>query len=247
MADKIRHHLKLATWYGSCLREMGEKLISSNPVKEQMSSGCYSKKALLICLLIIAIAQISPSPTFSKTSPAPPREYPSSGNANREERRDPDLDDSAATSFSQGLAYYDQGRWQEAIKAFERAALDEPDYQLAYFALGITYSRLEFWEKALASFAKAVALNPYHAESYLGLGMAYTVFGRDKDALEVCRKAVQIKPEYAQAHYALALIYLKLGNKASALEQWGVLHKLNRAMADEVIRLINPEEGSSPR
>ena len=204
-------------------------------------------KALLILSLIVGVAQLSVLPTFSKVSPSPPREYPSRGDVNREKIKDPGLDDSAPSCFSQGLTYYDQGRWQEAIKAFERAALVEPDYQLAYFALGITYSRLEFWEKALASFAKAVALNPYHAESYLGLGMAYTVFGRDKDALEVCRKAVQIKPEYAQAHYALALIYLKLGNKASALEQWGVLHKLNRAMADEVIRLINPEEGSSPR
>ena len=77
--------------------------------------------------------------------------------------------------------------------------------------------------------------------------MVYTVLGRDNDALEVCRKAVQIKPEYAQAHYALALIYLKFGDKASALEEWGVLQKLNRAMADEVIRLISDEEGSRPR
>ena len=226
---------------------MDKKLISPRPVKEQMFSGCYFKKALLICSLIVGIAQISPPPTFSRASPLPPREYPSRGDANREDIKDPGLADSAATCFSQGLTYYDQGRWQQAIKAFERAALVEPNYQLAYFALGITYSRLEFWEKALASFAKAVALNPYHAESYLGLGVAYTVFGRDRDALEACRKAVQIKPEYAQAHYALALIYLKLGNKASAREEWRVLHQLDRPMADEVIRLIGDDEGSSPR
>ena len=212
-----------------------------------MDPDCNSKKALLILSLIVGIAQISPPPTLSKASTAPPRQYPSRGEVNGEELRNPGLDDNAATSFSEGLTYYDQGRWQEAIKAFERAALREPDYQLAYFALGITYSRLEFWEKALTSFAKAVALNPYHAESYLGLGLAYTVFGRDNDALEVCTKAVQIKPEYAQAHYALALIYLKLGNKASALEEWGVLQKLNRAMAEEVMRLISDEEESRPR
>jgi len=212
-----------------------------------MDPGCNSKKALLILSLIVGLAQIVALPTFSKASPAPALEYPSRGDVNCEETKDPGLDDSAVACFSQGLNYYDQGRWQEAIKAFERAAQAEPDYQLAYFALGITYSRLEFWEKALASFAKAVALSPYHAESYLGLGVVYTVLGRDNDALEVCRKAVQIKPEYAQAHYALALIYLKFGDKASALEEWGVLQKLNRAMADEVIRLISDEEGSPPR
>ena len=245
--NNIRYYLKLATWYVSCLREMGERLISSCPVKEQMFSGCAFKNAFLILSVIIGIGQISALPTLSMASPAPPREFPSRGDVNGEEIKDPNLDDSAPSCFSQGLTYYDQGRWQEAIKAFERAALAEPDYQLAYFALGITYSRLEFWEKALASFAKAVTLNPHHAESYLGLGMAYTVFGRDRDALEVCRKAVQIKPEYAQAHYALALIYLKLGNKASALEEWEVLQKLNRPLADEVIRLIGDEEGGRPR
>ena len=212
-----------------------------------MRPGCNSKKALLLLSLIVGIAQISALPIPSKASPAPRREYPGRGDVNCEEIKDSGLGDSAETCFSRGLTYYDQGRWQEAIKAFEKAAEVEPDYQLAYFALGITYSRLEFWEKALVSFGKAIALRPYHAESYLGLGVAYTVLGRDNDALEVCKKAAQIKPEYAEAHYALALIYLKLGNKASALEQWGVLHKLNRAMADEVIRLINPEEGSSPR
>jgi len=212
-----------------------------------MTSGCDLKKAFLILAVIAGIAHISASPTFSKISPTHAREYPSRGDVNCGETKDPGLDDSAVACFSKGLNYYDQGRWREAIKAFERAALAEPDYHLAYFALGITYSRLELWDEALTSFAKAVALSPYHAESYLGLGVAYTVLGRDSDALEVCRKAVQIKPEYAQAHYALALIYLKLGDKASALVEWGVLKKLNFGLADEVMRLIGQEDGSLPR
>jgi tetratricopeptide (TPR) repeat protein len=207
-----------------------------------MISGFDCTKAFLILSLVIAIAQVSAVATFSNASPSPAREHHGKGDVNCEDIKDPSLYDSAATCFTRGLTYYDQGRWQEAIKAFERATLAEPDYELAYFALGITYSRLEFWEKALASFAKAVALNPYHAESYLGLGVAYTVLGRNNDALEVCRKAVQIKPEYAQAHYALALIYLKLADKASALEAWGVLRELDRSLADEVIRLIGDWE-----
>jgi len=207
-----------------------------------MKPGFDFTKAFLILSLVIAIGPISAEATFSKVSPSPALEYHGKADVNCEEIKDPSLYDSAVSCFSQGLTYYDQGQWTEAIKAFEKAALAEPDYELAYFALGITYSRLEFWEKALASFAKAVALSPYHAESYLGLGVAYTVLGRNNDALEVCRKAVQIKPEYAQAHYALALIYLKLGDKASALEAWGVLRKLDRSLADEVIRLISHGE-----
>jgi tetratricopeptide (TPR) repeat protein len=226
---------------------MGEELLSSSPVKEQMLPGCDFKKAFLILSLIAGIAEISALPTLSNASPAPAREYSSRGDLNSETIKDPCLGDSAETCLSRGFTYYDQGRWPEAIKAFEKAAQVAPDYQLAYFALGITYSRLEFWEKALASFGKAIALSPYHAESYLGLGVAYTVLGRDNDALEVCRKAVQIKPEYAEAHYALALIYLKLGDKVSALEEWGVLKELNRGLADEVIRFIGDEQGKHSR
>ena len=211
-----------------------------------MASGFDFKKPFLILSLIAGVAQISALPTLSNASPVPTREYSRKGDLNSEEIKDPGLDGSAETCLSRGFTYYDQGRWQEAIKAFERAAQVEPEYQLAYFALGITYSRLEFWEKALASFAKAVALSPHHAESYLGLGVAYTVLGRNNDALEVCSKAIKIKPEYAQAHYALALIYLKLGDKASALEEWGVLKKLDPTLADEVIRLIGEGEGSRP-
>jgi len=200
------------------------------------------KKACLLLPLVIAIAQISALVTFSHASPSPLREYERIGEVNCDDIQGPSPHNSAGTFFSQGLACYDEGRWQEAIKAFERAALVEPHYELAYFALGITYSRLEFREKALASFAKAVTLSPHHAESYLGLGVTYTVLGRNNEALEVCRKAVQIKPKYAQAHYALALIYLKLGDKASALKEWEVLKRLDRDLADEAIQLIGEGE-----
>jgi len=207
-----------------------------------MTSGTKLTKAVLIFLLVITISQLSAVTTFPKALRSPAREYHRKGDVNREEIRNFTIYNSAGTFFSQGLTYYDQGRWHEAIEAFEKAALAEPDYALAYFGLGITYSRLELWEKALASFAKTVALSPHHAEAYLGLGVVYTVLGRNNDALEVCRKAVQVKPEYAQAHYALALIYLKLGDQPSALEEWGVLKQLDSSLADEVIRLISSGE-----
>ena len=212
-----------------------------------MVSGFCFKKAFVLLSLALGIAQISSPAKISEASPSPVRPYQSEGDAIGEEIEVGGRNDSAGTFFSQGLIYYDQGRWQAAIKAFERAARAEPNYELAYFALGITYSRLEFWEKALASFTKAVALSPNHAESYLGLGVTYTVLGRNKDALEVCRKAVQIKPEYAQAHYALALIYLKLGDRAAAVREWGVLEKLDPTLADEVMGLIDNRSDSHPR
>lgn len=207
-----------------------------------MLSGFDFPKTVLIFLLVITISQLSPVTSFSKALTSSPLEYHRQGEVNGEEIRNFNIYNSAGTFFSQGLTYYDQGRWYEAIEAFEKAALAEPDYALAYFGLGITYSRLEFWEKALASFAKTVTLSPSYAEAYLGLGVAYTVLGRNNDALEVCRKAIEVKPEYAQAHYALALIYLKLGDQASALEEWGVLKKLDRRLADEVIQYISNVE-----
>ncbi|MCG6916862.1 MAG: tetratricopeptide repeat protein [Deltaproteobacteria bacterium] len=207
-----------------------------------MASGLDFTKAVLIFLLVITISQLSAETIFSKVLTSSAREYRRQGEVNREEIRKFNIYNSAATFFSQGLAYYDQGRWYEAVEAFEKAALAEPDYALAYFGMGITYSRLEFWEKALASFAKTVTLSPSYAEAYLGLGVAYTVLGRNNDALEVCRKAVEVKPDYAQAHYALALIYLKLGDQASALEEWGVLRELDKSLADEVIRYISDVE-----
>lgn len=207
-----------------------------------MTSDSSLTKAVLIFLLVIIISQLAAVTIFSSALASPAREYHNKGDVSGEQIRDFSPYESAATFFSRGLTYYDQGRWQDAIKAFEKAVRAEPGYELAYFALGITYSRLEFWEKALASFAKAVALSPDHAESYLGLGVTYTVLGRNNDALEVCRKAVQIKPEYAQAHYALALIYLKLGDRDSAVREWRVLKKLDPTLAEEVMGLIDNDE-----
>lgn len=203
-----------------------------------MTSDFEVKKAIILFSVVVSIWQFSVLSAFSKAVTVPAREYHHRGGISSEDQRDPTLSDSAEASFSQGLRYYDLGRWHEAIEAFKKAAAVKPDYELAYFGLGITYSRLEIWEKALASFAKAVELSPYHAEAYLGLGMAYTVLGRNNDAMEACKKAIQIKPGYAQARYALALIYLKLGDRGSAQEEFGILKTLDQSLAEEIIHLL---------
>ena len=203
-----------------------------------MNSDSRTVKAVLVFAVVIVIWQFLVAAEFSRAEAPLGGKDQQSKDISLEAQKMVTLCESAGRCFSQGLSYYDIGRWHEAIEAFKKATLVKPDYELAYFGLGITYSRLELWEKALVSFAKAVELSPYYAEAYLGLGMAYTVLGQNDSALVACKKAIQLKSGYAQAHYALALLYLKLGDRTSALEEYSILKRLAPSLAAEISHLI---------
>jgi tetratricopeptide (TPR) repeat protein len=63
-------------------------------------------------------------------------------------------------TFEQGLALFDQGKFQEAIPYFQRATADNPDFGQAYLYLGRSYVGARRWRDAIPPLRAAYRLSP---------------------------------------------------------------------------------------
>lgn len=90
-----------------------------------------------------------------------------------------------------GYAYYETKRFHEAVHAFQRALLLDPNDSAVLYALGCTYKRLKSWEQAIECFKKAIDLNPRYCKAHGGLFRTYLRMWRWRDALATARHALR--------------------------------------------------------
>ncbi|MCX6576482.1 MAG: sulfatase-like hydrolase/transferase [Candidatus Aminicenantes bacterium] len=124
-----------------------------------------------------------------------------------------------------GVAYWSQGDYDAARKAYERALALDSNYPNLINNLGSLHLSLflktrqpDPLRKALDYFKQAIALDPRYPSAYNGLGSALNMAGDADGAIENWKKAVELKPDFGFPLYNLGLTYLARGDKALALD-----------------------------
>lgn len=112
-----------------------------------------------------------------------------------------------------GTYYYQQGKLQESISAFEKATSLLPEISSLWYVLGSAYWQLEKIDNAFIAWENALKVKPDYADVYNELGAAYSSSGRLNEAIQAYKNAIKYKPDYAEAYYNLGLVY-------EATEQW---------------------------
>ena len=69
-------------------------------------------------------------------------------------------DKDAATHLKLGQMDYENGRYAEAITAYQKAITLKPDYAEVYLSMGNAYYELEQYEATLSAYDKYIALEP---------------------------------------------------------------------------------------
>ena len=110
-----------------------------------------------------------------------------------------------------GIALKNQGKLEEAIKAYDQTILLKPECADAYNNKGNALKDLGKLEDALAAYDKALLLDSDFAEVYNNVGNVYQNQGQQKDAIEAYDKALSLKPNFAEAY----------NNKGNALNKLG--------------------------
>ena len=59
-----------------------------------------------------------------------------------------------------GLVYYKLEKYQEAIKAYQKAIEIQPDYQKTWNNLGLVYYKLEKYQESIKAYKKAIEIKP---------------------------------------------------------------------------------------
>jgi tetratricopeptide (TPR) repeat protein len=120
--------------------------------------------------------------------------------------------------FDQGVQLYQQGKFEEAIEAFEDVITSKPDFAEGYYNLGMACLRQGDSDRAIEVIHKAIELKPDFIEAYFGIGKAYIDKGEEEQATEIFKKAVAINPNDAKIYVNLGALYFSANRDDLAME-----------------------------
>jgi type IV pilus assembly protein PilF len=81
-----------------------------------------------------------------------------------------DRQEIAEANLNLGVAYMQQGHYQQALDKLNRARIAKPDYSPAYNALGVLYQRLGEHEEAEKFYKHAIKLDPMDSDALNNYG-----------------------------------------------------------------------------
>lgn len=111
-----------------------------------------------------------------------------------------------------GLAAADQGRFDDAIAAYQKALALRPRSAEILYHLGQAYNQSGRKAEAVSVLEKAITLKPRFAPALNTLGMALDWLGRKKEATDRYRKAIAIDPGHFGALFNLGSALLDAGS-----------------------------------
>jgi tetratricopeptide (TPR) repeat protein len=112
-----------------------------------------------------------------------------------------------AKFFARGQLALQNGKLDEAEKAFREVLQIDPQSGAAYTNLGVVYMRRKQWGKAVSTLEKAERLMPQAAGVRLNIGLAYYRQNEFLKAIPSLESVVREHPDGVQARYLLGLCY----------------------------------------
>ena len=126
----------------------------------------------------------------------------------------------APDDFERGAQAEDDGRLEDAARAYERALAADATRPVLHFNLGNVYYSLERKADAVTALLRAVELDGEYVEAWNNLGNIMADVGEGEQAQACFQRALELEPGYADAHYNLAEILADRGDYSAAREHW---------------------------
>ena len=109
--------------------------------------------------------------------------------------------------FVEGNRFSAEGKFEEAVRAYQKSIDQNPLAPVAHYNLGIAYKNLRQLDKATKVLDKAVELAPTNLDIRLTLGHVYNLQERWTDAIGQLNIIVHRKQNDAEAHGNLGWAY----------------------------------------
>ncbi|MCZ7555968.1 MAG: tetratricopeptide repeat protein [Bacteroidia bacterium] len=138
--------------------------------------------------------------------------------------------------------FYDRAQWEQAIEAFDRAAVDESLSDGELHKLAYALLQLDRYERARIVLESVTARNPRAYVAWYNLGIAHMNCGRFPTGRDCLRRVTELEPLWARGWFSLGLCQLMTGQLDLAWESLGFLSPLDTDMAAELLEAIQAEE-----
>jgi len=123
----------------------------------------------------------------------------------------------AKTAFLRGLYYYDQGKYNDALAAYNWSLEIRPNDPDILNNRGNTYIKLKRYDEALTDYNHSLELRPDDPDTLCNRGTAYLPLGRYDEALADLNRSLELEPDDPGALYNLACLFSLWGKPNDAL------------------------------
>ncbi|MEO9319147.1 MAG: tetratricopeptide repeat protein [Nitrososphaera sp.] len=114
--------------------------------------------------------------------------------------------------YKQGLNYMSSEKMHDAVRSFELALRQDPNYVDAWIKKGYAHFHLGEYPVAVSAYDKAIAIDVNNAEAWNLKGLAYYKLKNYEKAIECCDKATDINPNDGMSWYNKAC-YMTLNGR----------------------------------
>lgn len=116
-----------------------------------------------------------------------------------------------------GMEHYKDGRYNEALEAFQKALAIFPDDPDIPFYMGLTYLQLNEPDKAVEFFKKTLEKDPAYTDAHFQLGVILVQKKEYKNAISPLEQVYKKEPDREDLGYFLGFAYYQTGDYKKAL------------------------------
>ncbi len=146
---------------------------------------------------------------------------------------------SSGNDFARAMQLYQAGRLIEAVGAFQKSLVLEPDQVECLNSLGIALGMLGRLEEALDAYWRALKIQPENAGVYYNAGIVLKQMGKIPQAEAAWRRAVAIRPNFVEALNNLGLLLTERGLLAESVGIFNQALAIDPRSADSLNNLSN--------
>ena len=128
-----------------------------------------------------------------------------------------------------GDGYFQDGKPQKALEAYNRALELNPDNLEGYASRGAVYYFTGDYDKAEQDFLRVLYKNPYQVDAYTAYASTLAAKGDFENALEVLNLALQLRPSKPEIFFSRAGVYFMLGRFNDAVRDYTSVINLSPA------------------
>jgi protein O-GlcNAc transferase len=133
-----------------------------------------------------------------------------------------------------GFLLAENGQFEPAAQAFERARALEPRDGAANFNVGYMLQRLGLHEKALEYFGCALEVDRDMGRAWYASGISLMHLGQAADAVPKLEEAARLRPSDPYPGYQLAGIWHQLGDRDKLRVEYERVRKLDPGVAERI-------------